>query len=78
MLQLEIDMNSLESPFLKKALQLITDGYEPGFVKSILMETSKKELQIINRRNNAIIEMTLAIQAGSHPEVIKEKADAIM
>ncbi len=74
LLSLEGDIPSIEFPLLRQGLQLIVDGTDPLFVRSIMEQTmmtsetkGKDLLELL-----LMTEACLLIQSGENPRIIKE------
>lgn len=57
MLSLEDDIQDLENPFFRKALQLVVDGTDPQLVQNIL----ETEIELIDRRHKVGFEVMMSL-----------------
>jgi hypothetical protein len=78
LLALEADAGAMDDDLISKGLNLVVDGTAPNLIDKLLRSRLEKKIREVKARYEAAIEALLAIQAGDHPRMIRERMDSTL
>jgi flagellar motor component MotA len=68
----------MDDDLISKGLNLVVDGTAPNLIDKLLRSRLEKKIREVKARYEAAIEALLAIQAGDHPRMIRERMDSTL